>query len=145
MPAPKAQIPVAGTVSGDTETAHFVLTERLTGHSTFLSGELQLDHQRIPVRILTLDDMTVLRPTRPLSGHRPGSSWSGTLHLPHGLRAPAVPHDLNRALAAAGIDAGSVEPPELRHLITYLREATTPAVRQHRITAIVSALSHTTA
>ena len=45
-----------------------VLAERLDGVDTFLTGVLEVSGESFPVRILTLDDVTVLR----LGVERPG-------------------------------------------------------------------------
>src|SRR5690606_29538426 len=120
-----------------------VLAERLGGHDTFLSGSLDMDGTSIPVRIMTLDDVTVLHPTD--SGAVPTlrARWSGTLHLPHGLRPQTAPRDLESAAEAEGRILAALDDAELRYALTFLSEATTPEIRGARIAAIVSALPPT--
>jgi hypothetical protein len=61
--------------------------------------------------------------------------------LPHGLRPRIVPPDLN---AAADQERRSLDATELRYVLTFLSEATTPDIRQARVKAVVSALPTTT-
>lgn len=64
MPRTTASLPVTGTVAADSAGLMLVLSKRLDGHDTFLTGLLELDGDTsTPVRILTLDDVTVLRLT----------------------------------------------------------------------------------
>lgn len=135
-------IDVHGWIRVERGASLFVLAERLSDHDTFLTGALDIEGARLPVRILTLDDVTVLRPTT-APPRLPGSTWSGVLHLPHGLRAARIPNDLEDALKEAEIDTADLDPRELRHLLTYLGESTTPAVRRERIATIVGALGRT--
>jgi hypothetical protein len=119
-----------------------VLKDRLEGHDTFLSGNLELDGALIPVRILTFDDVTVLHPTgKPFEFN--GTDWSGHLHLPHGLRKQPAPPDLEQAAAEQGRALAALDKAELRYAVTFLTEATTPHIRSARIDVIVSALPMT--
>ncbi|MFJ3817721.1 hypothetical protein [Streptomyces sp. NPDC090056] len=116
-----------------------LLEDRLEGHDTFLTGTLTLDGHDIPVRITTLDDSTTLQPTQPLPDGLP-QQWSGMLHLRHGQRPREIPDDLRAAAAAAGHDLNALDDAELRYALTFLGEATTPAIRTDRLTAIVTGL-----
>ncbi len=133
-------LPVAGTVATESNGTMLVLSERLDGHDTFLSGQLQLgDAPLRAVRILTLDDVTVLRlhdglPT-PVAG-----PWAGILYLPHGWRTRSIPDDLTAAATAAQRDVEALDEAELRYALTFLGEANSDAIRQARIHAIVNAL-----
>ncbi|HEV2378083.1 MAG TPA: hypothetical protein VGS19_38705 [Streptosporangiaceae bacterium] len=139
MPETAHSLRVAGTVALDSHGAILVLSERLDGHDTFLTGQLQLgDTPPIAVRILTFDDVTVLR----VLGHSlpPTGPWSGILHLPHGWRTRSIPADLASAATAAKRDLLALDEAELRYALTFLGEASTHAIREMRIDAIVSAL-----
>ena len=101
MPGSAVSIRVAGYASVDTSHVMLVLAERLEGYDTFLTGRLEIDGcSNGPVRILTLDDVTVLRVADWQVDLTPGSPWSGTLHLPHGLRSQEIPDDLASAAAS---------------------------------------------
>jgi hypothetical protein len=133
-------LPVSGTVSADAEDTMLVLSTRLDGHDTFLTGQLEFDQQQaVSVRILTFDDVTVLRV---LDGSIPAQTteWSGTLHLPHGWRTRKIPDDLAAAAEVAQRDLASLDEAELRYALTFLEEAATVAIRQGRTAAIVNAL-----
>jgi hypothetical protein len=140
MPDSLQSLPVTGTVTADSEGTMLVLSERLGGHDTFLTGQLQLDGAPpVTVRILTFDDVTVLR----LTGHslKPfAQTWAGVLHLPHGWRTRSVPQDLATAASADHRDLGTLDDAELRYALTFLEEAQTTAIRQARIDAILVAL-----
>ncbi|WP_457029204.1 hypothetical protein [Kitasatospora sp. P5_F3] len=131
-------LPVRGTTRHDEHGLLLVLEHRLDGHDTFLSGELDLGEGRAPVRIISLDDVTVLRPIHELPV--PAPVWSGTLHLPHGLRPRTVPVDLAETAQAHGRDLDVLDQAEMRYALTFLGEATTESIRTARIEAIVSAL-----
>jgi hypothetical protein len=136
-----AALPVSGTVAADSDGAMLVLSERLDGHDTFLTGQLELDdHTMVAVRILTLDDVTVLRYVDGSAKPPLTAVWAGVLHLPHGWRTRAVPDDLAVAASRAGRDLGALDEAELRYALTFLDEATTDPIRAARITAIVSAI-----
>jgi hypothetical protein len=140
MPESRVALPVAGVVANDSAGLTLVLSERLDGHDTFLTGQLAVDGaDPMPVRILTFDDVTVLR----LIAGAPvqvSGSWSGVLHLPHGWRARSLPTDLSDAALDAHRDLMSLDDAELRYALTFLGEASTAAIRQARIDLILSAL-----
>ena len=140
MPRTSVSLPVEGSVGRTPDGPLLVLAERLGGHDTFLSGRLDLDGTNIPVRIMTLDDVTVLHPTD--SGTLPAleAHWSGTLHLAHGLRPQKAPGDLESAAEAQGRVLAALDDAELRYALTFLSEATTREIRAARIAVIVSAL-----
>jgi len=141
MPQTTAALPVSGTVAADSDGAMLVLSDRLDGHDTFLTGQLELgDRMVVVVRILTLDDVTVLRYVDESAKPLLAGAWAGVLHLPHGWRARAIPDDLAVAASRAGRDLGALDEAELRYALTFLDEATTDRIRDARITAIVGAL-----
>lgn len=139
MPDTAFSMHVSGTITHDSGGALLVLSQRLDGHDTFLTGQLQLGSaQPMAVRILTFDDVTVLR----VAGHSPPSNapWAGILHLPHGWRSRLIPDDLSDAAAAASRGLGTLDEAELRYALTFLSEASSSAIRQARIEAIISTL-----
>ena len=141
MPGSAVSIRVAGYVSADTSHVMLVLAERLEGYDTFLTGRLEVDgRSNGPVRILTLDDVTVLRVANWQVDLAPGGHWSGTLHLPHGLRSQEIPDDLASAAASRRRDLTALDEAERRYALTFLQEATTSVIRRGRIAAIVNAL-----
>jgi hypothetical protein len=128
----------------------FVLSRRLTGRDTYLSGVLTLaGHPAMPVRVLTLDDVTVLVPdptpepavTADPAAAAPGHVREGVLWLRASGRAAPVPADLAEAAAAVGLDWASRDPIEVRHLLAFLAEARGEAVRGERIRVIVESLT----
>ncbi|MEV1040473.1 hypothetical protein AB0J01_28045 [Streptomyces sp. NPDC050204] len=148
-------LPVRGTHECRGAAHLFVLDEQLTGRTTFLTTTLLIDPgpgggpgggeepYRLHVRILTFDDVTVLSP---LPGQEvpptADAGFRGTLEIRHGWREPAVPEDLARAAAAAGIDTDAWSEAEARQVLTFLGEARQgSAVREQRLHAIVSALA----
>ncbi|SFC62025.1 hypothetical protein [Streptomyces aidingensis] len=133
-------LPVTGRVESAPSGPLLVLTERLEGHDTFLSGSLDLNGCQLPVRILTFDDLTVLRPTALAELPEKDTRWTGILSLPHGLRPGAVPADLAEAAERAGRSLAALDLQQLRYALAYLGEASTEAIRQARIQVIVSAL-----
>jgi hypothetical protein len=141
MPQIATTLRVSGTVAADSDGTMLVLSERLDGHDTFLTGKLELDPQTIiAVRILTLDDVTVLRLTDERARPLVAAAWVGTLHLPHGWRPPTIPEDLSRAAAEAGRDLSALDDAETRYALTFLDEATTSQIRSARLEVIVNAL-----
>lgn len=135
-----AALPVRGTVTTDAAGPLIVLAERLDGYDTFLTGQLELTGRpAIGVRILTFDDVTVLRP-RGQSVPLPAGDCAGVLRLSHGWRNRRVPLDLAAAATAASRDLGRLTGAEERYALTFLGEAATEAIRQGRIHIIVSAL-----
>ncbi|MEU7581989.1 hypothetical protein AB0B50_30875 [Streptomyces sp. NPDC041068] len=144
MPSTSLNLPVTGTVSHGPDGPLLVLSERLDGHDTFLKGSLDVGSSSVPVRILTLDDVTVLRPADHSAVPDLGAGWQGTLRLPHGLRPQAIPPDLQEVAAEEGRSLEALDEAELRYVLTFLSESTTTAIRQARVEAIVSALPTTT-
>jgi hypothetical protein len=131
-------LPVSGTTRHDENGLLLVLEERVEGHDTFLTGRLDLGQESVPVRIISFDDVTVLRPTE--AAPVLASRWTGVLHLPHGARPRRIPADLTDAARERARDVAALDPAELRYALTFLGEATTQAIRTARIEAIVSAL-----
>lgn len=144
MPTAALNVPVEGTVTQSPEGPLLLLSQRLHGHDTFLTGSLDIAETSVPVRILTLDDVTVLRPTASFLAPADGEHWHGKLHLPHGLRPRSIPPDLSTAADQEGRSLDKLDEAELRYVLTFLSEATTPSIRQARIGAVVSALPTTT-
>lgn len=141
MPQTSTSMPVSGTVAADSDGTMLVLSVRLDGHDTFLTGQLELDeHTTVGVRILTLDDLTVLRLTDESALPPLTVAWAGTLHLPHGWRPRTIPEDLTCAATEAHRDLGALDSAQLRYALTFLEEATTDDIRLGRIEAIVKAL-----
>lgn len=140
MPRTTASLPVTGTVATDSAGMMLVLSQRLKGYDTFLTGLLELDSDTTtPVRILTLDEVTVLRLTDS-AARTPAESWSGTLHVPHGQRPRAIPPELADAARVSRRDLTALDTAELRYALTFLDEATTDSIRRARIDAIIAAL-----
>jgi hypothetical protein len=138
MPEPTV-LRVTGTLHQHGNRALLVLADRLEGYDTFLTGSLQLDSGlSMPVKILTLDDVTVLHPADTAS--LPTGPWSGRLRLGHGLRDRGFPADLTAAAAAANRALGALDDAETRYVVTFLSEAATDHIRTDRISVIVSAL-----
>ncbi len=140
MPAPTSRLAVHGTYH-PSRPDMLVLSERLTGHDTFLTGMLEVGGEQLSVRIHTLDDVTVLRlgTDRSWPGP-PGGLWSGTLLLPHGARILSPPEDLSALARDRRRDLTSLDEAELRYALTFLGEATTPEIRAARAAVIVNAL-----
>jgi uncharacterized protein YdeI (YjbR/CyaY-like superfamily) len=82
----------------------------------------------------------VLRPMEATTA--PIEAWSGTLHLPHGIRQRSIPDDLADAAQASQRALDALDSAELRYALTFLNEATTEPIRTARIAAIVAALPH---
>lgn len=139
MKAPGAPITVEGTVQTTDGRTLLILTARLEGHDTFLTGSLDLGTEQITVRVMTFDDMTVLLPEHD-SPWLPAAEWTGTLCLRHGRRHQHVPSDLAAAANEQGTLLSALDEPEMRYATTYLDEATTPQIRQARIAAILDPL-----
>ncbi len=113
-------LPVHGSVSQGPHGLSLVLSQRLDGHDTFLVGRVDLGGVSIDVRILTLDDVTILRPTENVSRLAVPSNWSGTLHLPHGLRRRKAPPELEQAASRAGRSLDVLDEAETRYALTFL-------------------------
>ncbi|MGC4828856.1 hypothetical protein [Micromonospora arida] len=140
MPETTQRLPITGTVAADSNGTFLVLSERLDGHDTFLTGQLQLhDAQPVHVQILSFDDVTVLRLLDP-SHVPPAGPWAGILQLPHGWRTRSIPDDLVNAVRVARRDLAVLDEAERRYALTFLAEASTPTIRQARIETIVNAL-----
>ncbi|WP_432246647.1 hypothetical protein ACRAR1_00120 [Streptomyces sanyensis] len=136
---PPRALPVRGRTVLAATGPLLVLDDRLEGHDTFLTGTLTLGGHDISARITTLDDSTTLQPTQPFPGDLP-EHWQATLHLRHGQRPRDIPDDLRTAAHAADRDLDALDDAELRYALTFLGEATTPAIRTDRLTAIVTGL-----
>jgi hypothetical protein len=140
MPQTIQSLPVTGTVAADSNGTMLVLSERLEGHNTFLTGQLEVGATpRMTVRIMTLDDVTVLRLVSPSTLSLAGP-WTGILHLAHGWRTRSMPPDLAGAAVTARRDLGVLDEAELRYALTFLGESSTDAIRRARIRAIVDSL-----
>ncbi|MEV0394149.1 hypothetical protein [Polymorphospora rubra] len=140
MPESHLRLPITGTVAAVSNGTLLVLSERLDGHDTFLTGQLHLPNTRpVQVQILSFDDVTVLRLLDP-SHLPPAGPWAGILQLPHGWRPRSVPNDLVTAVRVARRDLTALDEAERRYALTFLAEASTPAIRRARIDAIVRAL-----
>lgn len=129
---------VSGTTRHDEDGLLLVLDQHIEGHDTFLSGRLDLGQELVPVRIISFDDVTVLRPME--SVHVTMPHWTGILRLPHGTRPRRIPADLADAAQENKRDLSALDTAELRYALTFLGEATTDTIRTARIKAIVSAL-----
>jgi hypothetical protein len=139
MPETAHSMHVSGTIAADSDGITLLLSERLNGRDTFLTGQLQLGNAPpVAVKILTFDDVTVLR----IADHSPPPTtpWAGILHLPHGWRPRSIPDDLASAASTAGRDLQVLDEAALRYALTFLNEASTGTIRHARIDAIVSAL-----
>jgi hypothetical protein len=132
-------IVVEGHVQSAEGRKLLILTTRLEGHDTFLTGRLTLSTEQIPVRIMTFDDTTVLLPEQETSD-LPDGAWAGYLHLRPGRRNRHVPPDLATAARCQGVLLSALDEPEMRYATTYLGEASTPDIRQARIAAILAPL-----
>ena len=137
MPSRSASFPVAGTVRPG---GLLLLSRRLEGHDTFLTGTLRLGDAVVAVRILTFDDVTVLRPTDDRAPLPPDGPRHGVLDVSPGLRDRDVPADLADAAALRRRDVTALTGPELRYALTFLHEATTRSIREKRVDAILGAL-----
>lgn len=138
MPSIASSIPVAGTVVPTSSGQQLILFEKLTSVDTFLSGTLDLDGHAVRVRILTLDDVTVLQPVDDLQVD--SGDWTGTLNVSHGQRPGKIPGDLRTGARQSGRDVTALGEADLRYALTFLGEATTPDIRAERIAAVVTAL-----
>ena len=137
MPAETARVHVSGTVRPG---GLLLLSTRLNGHDTFLTGTLQLAGDDIPVHILTFDDVTFLRPVDAPEDLSASGSWNGVLHISHGVRDREVPADLVDAAAQRRRDLTALNGRELRYALMFLHEATTAEIRRKRVAVIVAAM-----
>ncbi len=140
MPATISSVPITGSFHEVDGNVQLVLAERIDGHDTFLTGVLELDNRAIPIRIITLDDVTVLRSVQPGGFADITGTCTGMLHLPHGARPRSAPPDLVIEATARRRTLASLDEAELRYALTFLDEATTGPIRQSRIRVIVDAL-----
>ena len=85
----------------------------------------------VRVRVLTLDDVTLICPL-PDQPDLP-DRWEGTLVLPPAGRGPAMPADLLDGLLDAGLDPTDLEAASRRHLIGFVAEARPGPTRTARI------------
>jgi len=141
MPATAHSLPIKGSISDRDGTPQVVLTERLVGYDTFLTGVLDIGQQRVPVRIITLDDVTVLRPVEATALAGATDTYSGVLHLSHGSRRRTIPEDLALEVARRHRTLDLLDEAELRYALTFLEEATTETIRQARIAVIADAIA----
>jgi hypothetical protein len=132
-------IPVEGTIQSSGGRRLLILTARLEGHDTFLTGSLHVGSEKIAVRVMTFDDMTVLLPD-PSAPQLPDTAWAGILQLRTGRRDLDMPPDLASAAQQQGVLLSALDEPEMRYATTYLGEASTAAIRQARIAAILAPL-----
>lgn len=137
-------LPVTGTVSRGPDGPLLVLSQRLDGHDTFLKGSLDVGGTSVAVRILTLDDVTVLRPADHSAVPGLDTQWQGMLHLPHGLRPRTIPPDLLETTECEGWTLEPLDEAELCYVLTFLPESASAAIRLARVKAIVCALPTTT-
>jgi hypothetical protein len=116
----------------------YVLDERITGHDSYRPARLvRPDGPEVTVRVLTLDDITLIYP---LSDQiRLPDEWDGRLLLTAKPRGPKLPADLAAALVAAGVDVDELDPARRRHLIGFVAEAKPGPTREARIAAAVQA------
>lgn len=140
MPATISSMPITGSFHEVEGNVQLVLAERIDGHDTFLTGVLELDDRAIPIRIITLDDVTVLRSVQPGEFADTPGTCTGILHLPHGARPRSAPPDLVAEATARRRTLANLDEAELRYALTFLDEATTAPIRQSRIRVIVDAL-----
>ncbi|MFE1348508.1 hypothetical protein [Streptomyces sp. NPDC058757] len=137
--SPPPPVPVQGRTVHAPTGSLLLLDARLEGHDTFLTGTLTVAGHDLAVRIITLDDSTTLQPVHPLPAALP-AQWTAALHLRHGQRDRRIPEDLRTAADIAGRDLGALDDAELRYALTFLGEATTPAIRADRVGVIVRSL-----
>lgn len=136
----RVDLVVQGSIVAKGDTVHLLLDSRIHDHDTFLRGSLVVGAQTVSVRILTLDDVTVLIP---LSGdvlEPHDGRFSGILSVEVGGRRPKIPEDLAEAARARGLHIAALDEAELRYALTFLGEATTDAIRGQRIEAILQGL-----
>jgi hypothetical protein len=111
----------------------------LDGYDTFLTGTLEVCEDTFPVRIITLEGVTVLR-LGAESAWSTASEWAGTLHLPHGARRLSPRADLTALARDRRRDLTALDEAELRYALTFLGESTTPSIRAQRAVVIHDAL-----
>jgi hypothetical protein len=116
---------------------HLLLDQRIHDQDTFLRAELRIDSLTIPVRIHTLDNLTVLVPAASDGERLLVGRFDGTLTVATGRRQFKIPRDLAAAAAAHGLDIDLLDQSELRYALTFLSEASSPEIRGQRIDAIL--------
>jgi len=136
MTTATAPIPVEGSIQSSGGRRLLILTARLEGHDTFLTCSLHLGSEKIAVRVMTFDDMTVLLPN-PGTAELPDAPWAGTLQLRTGRRDLDMPLDLASAAQQQGVLLSALDEAEMRYATTYLEESSTTAIRQARVAAIL--------
>lgn len=116
----------------------YLLEQRVTGHDSYRPAQLiRSSGEPLRVRVLTLDDITIVYPLSP-NVDLP-EEWEGTLRLSPGRRGPRMPDDLASALASAGVDPEGLDDAQRRHLIGFVTEARPGPTRDARIAAAVEA------
>jgi hypothetical protein len=153
-------MPVRGHREDHDGLHSYVLDERISGYDSYRAAELVLAgawepgvardrRTTVQVRVLTLDDVTIVSPL-PGQAELP-DRWRGTLVLPASTRGRAMPADLARALLTAGLDPAGLDPAGLdpagddvgarRHLVEFVAEARPGSpTRAARVAAAVDAL-----
>jgi hypothetical protein len=118
----------------------YVLDRRISGHDTFRPARLHVEGlpTAVRVRVLTLDDLTLVCPLANETGLP--EKWHGTLVLPDTHRDAELPADLAASLAAAGIAADRIEESQRRYLAGFVAEARPGPTRDARVAAAVSAV-----
>lgn len=143
------QVPVVVTVqeSGQPPRTDFVIVPKLVGEDSYLTGTLSVSSVDLKVRILTLDNRTVLVPA---GWHDPlpaaltdGIRIEALLTLRSPCNAPPLPDDLDRALHACGLKIASADPRQQAYLLAFLAEARDTSIRQGRIDLICDSLAAT--
>ncbi len=151
----RTRVEVRGRRHDHAGATAYVLDRRLSGYDSYRPAMLLLTESEPPqtpagtarvtcramrVRVLTLDDVTLVCPLAASVGEPWPESWEGTLVLPENRRRVDVPADLAVALDGAGIDADQVGEASLRHLVGYVTEAGPGPTRAARVSAAVSAV-----
>jgi len=118
------------------------LDQRINDYDTFLRAELTIEDLTIPVRIHTLDDLTVLVPSEADASVFRGGRFVGSLLVATGRREFKVPGDLAVAATARGLDIDLLDQSELRYALTFLGQASNLEIRNQRIDAILLGVSN---
>ncbi|WP_460517180.1 hypothetical protein [Flindersiella endophytica] len=117
----------------------YVLSDRISGHDSYRPAQLlRPPHPPVQVRVMTLDDITIVYPLE--AGVILPDEWDGTLRLASKARGVRMPADLAAALAAAGVDVDGLDPAQRRHLIGFVAEARPGPTREARIAAAVQSV-----
>jgi hypothetical protein len=154
----RTRIAVRGRRRDHAGATAYVLDRRLSGYDSYRpavllltesepaqtpSGAARVTCRAVRVRVLTLDDVTLVCPLGGggTTGQDPWpESWEGTLVLPESRRRVDLPADLAAALDSAGIETDQVGEASLRHLVGYVTEAGPGPTRAARVNAAVSAV-----